>query len=544
MKLNTLTKELSKHMSTIKNFVKKYPWQIILVLAIIIKLYLVYWGYFTYHYLVPPGDDTVNHYWMIKESLGLGFKSLISQYPKGFHWFVILLAKIFNKDYLYILTYWTPFLIILPTVSIYYLLRQFFSAKTGVLTVLILLLASNFPTMAFVDGNYPDMLAYGFLTPLFFAFLFKYYKNKEYKNLIISTIILIIIFLTHHLTTVIVLSILFLLIIALWFRRFLKLKKISVKDIFFLAGLFIAIVFAYGLLSYLYNGLVSEFIGGLFGKTATINNTYFNKPLGMGEYKEVIGGFMWFLGIFSLVYLFLTGNHSQKLKYLIIIWFLVLFILSRFPNVSIPVRFARELAIPLTFSLAFLFNDIFDLQILTSKIKKIIAYGLFFIILVFNSQFYIGVGSLPDSFTDQVWYWPVDQEKIDFLAKDYPGRTVVINKNANPYTIVKIKNPAIYFSFTDQQLENIKKYNNIDKYSNLDQEIIKNKYQETIKELKNNYKNDILLISEKSKGNSNEETYPCFQGYKIYNDMLKEISSEKKPIKKFSDGSTIIDMSK
>lgn len=544
MKLNTLIEEINKYFLTIKNLVKKYPWQIVLILAVFIKLYLVYWGYFTYQYLVPPGDDAVNHYWMIKESLGLGFKSLISQYPKGFHWLIILLAKIFNKDHLYILTYWTPSLIILPSISIYYLLRQFFSAKTGVLTVLVLLLASNFPTMAFVDGNYPDILAYGFLTPLFFAFLFKFYKSNKYKNLIISVIILILIFLTHHLTTVIVLSTLFLLIMALWFRRFLRLKKIFTKDIFFLVGFFITIALVYGLLSYLYNGLVSEFIGGLFGKTATINNSYFNEPLGIGGYKDVIGGLMWFLGIFSLVYLFLTGNHSQKLKYLIFIWFLVLFVLSRFPNVSIPVRFARELAIPLTLSLAFFFNDIFDLQIFTSKIKKMVAHGLFFIILILNSQFYTGVGNLPNSFTDQVWYWPVDQEKIEFLFKNYPDRMVIINKNANPYTIIKIKNPAQYFVLTDQQIRSIEQYGDINNNSLSNQEIIQDNYHVIVEDLKNKYKNDILLISEKSKGNSNEKTYPCFQQYKIYNDMLKEISIGKKPIKQFSDGSTIIDMSR
>ena len=76
---------------------------IFIILAIALRLYLLYFPIFFFGYLVPPGDDAVRHYEMIKSILSGNFNT---DYPWLFHLFVAGIAKISGFNVIIFLSFW------------------------------------------------------------------------------------------------------------------------------------------------------------------------------------------------------------------------------------------------------------------------------------------------------------------------------------------------------------------------------------------------------------------------------------------------------
>ena len=98
---------------------------ILLVAGFALQLYLVYFGYMTYHYLVPPGSDAIQHYNIIEQIITTG-KINFFIYPPVFHLLVILINHMTHFGIFNILTYWTPILVVLPALCMFFLLKQLF----------------------------------------------------------------------------------------------------------------------------------------------------------------------------------------------------------------------------------------------------------------------------------------------------------------------------------------------------------------------------------------------------------------------------------
>ena len=62
----------------------------LLVASFGLQIYIIYFGYNTYHFLVPPGSDAIQHYNIIQNILATG-KINFFVYPPGFHLLVIFL---------------------------------------------------------------------------------------------------------------------------------------------------------------------------------------------------------------------------------------------------------------------------------------------------------------------------------------------------------------------------------------------------------------------------------------------------------------------
>ncbi|AKM82233.1 TPA: hypothetical protein DD449_03955 [Candidatus Berkelbacteria bacterium] len=518
----------------------RYFWIGIGLLALSLQIFIIYYVYWHRHFLVPPGNDVVGHYNLIKTVMVAG-KVNLSAYPAGFHLIVIGISKLFHRDIWWVLTNLTPILIILPTLAMFFLLRQIFSLKVSVLTSFVLLLSSGYPLYGFIDGNYPDMLAYGFFAVMLFAFLIRYFKTNKKLNLVWSGLFLLLIALTHHFTFFNVLSILLVFgLIQLYQKIFTCKIKLSLKVVLS-TGIFLVLLIAgYFLSELLYGGMVSNFIIGFFTNAPFLKNNYLNILPDYNDYPSFAGNLVWCFGLAGFIYLLMTNfstKTDKKAKQLVIIWLIFFYVMSRLNESSVPGRFARELALPLTVSLAFLWRYVFELNLNRIRLGQIFVFGLIGYLVIINSVIFNGFNEIPNTFTNHIWFWPVDQAKVDYIdsniAKDAP---ILYNPAANLFLPVKTTNIRMTpLKLTEEQIlvvENYRKHQD-------DKKIQKN-YQNLIKDVQLKYKNISYVLDDVNPpGNTDPSAYPAYANYLNYKKVIESLEEESQNVKTFEDSASI-----
>jgi len=522
--------------------INQWGWIIVGIFALALEIFLIFYTYWHRHYLVPPGNDVITHYGIIQNILETG-KINFGLYPPGFHLIVIALSRLFHQSIWTILASWTPVLIVLPALAMFFLLRQLFSLRVSILTSAILLLTSGYPLYAFVDGNYPDMLAYGVFGVLLFAFLIRFYRTGKYLNLIWSGIFLLLIAFTHSLTFFNIFGIL--LIFGLWqFYQSLHKSKIQLEKKIFLGFGAILLIAAIGYLlaSRLYGSTALQFISGVFHNQPFLKNTYLNTILNYEEYPRFNGSLIWYFGLAGFFYILIASfakKEKSKSKQLIIVWLLFLYLLSRLSVSGFPGRFVRELALPLTVSTAFLFDYLIERNLNRQRLGQILAFGLIGYLIIINSALYTGLDKIPNGFIDQIWYWPVDQQKVDFLSQNIPKNQIVLyNPNANLFFPVKSTNNLMSFELATEQMQVANAYlNDPEKSFN------KTQYNQLVNNLKERYQNvDYIFDDVKPPGNTEGAVYPAYAHYQENKIVLEGLASSGKVIKTFPDSATIYRM--
>ena len=182
---------------------------------IVLRIYTLYFPMRLFDYIVPPGQDPANHVLIIQNIMS-GKWSL--SYPPLFHGFIALVSSLFNLDPLGVLRSVTPLLTILPSIGVYIFLSKTVSRFSAFIAFVIALIASNYGLVAFGDGNYPNIIAAGFLTPVIFAYMINAFRKKVKPNLLYMLLFLLLLILTHHLTTAIFLfvTVVYLIVLAIW----------------------------------------------------------------------------------------------------------------------------------------------------------------------------------------------------------------------------------------------------------------------------------------------------------------------------------------
>lgn len=532
---------------------------LLLFLGFVLQLYLVYFGYIHYHYLVPPGSDAIQHYRIIQTILDTGQINFIS-YPPGFHVLTILASKVSGVDTFSILTYWTPILVLLPSLSMFFLLKQLFDNRVSTLATLIFLLGSAYPLYGFIDGNYPNILAYGVLGILMFGFIIRFLKTKRYINLIISSLLLLAIALIHHFTFINILLIL-LVFFLIQGVSLIAGKKIQAKIWCwqFFAGLIAFMIMAVTLYFSIkfYGDTILKFANGFISNTPALKNEYLNEPLNFNEYATLAGELVWFLGLGGLFYLLISSfkaGPEAKAKQLVLIWIAYFFIMSRLDATALPARFARELAPALVVAIAFLLNYLLNLN--PQKIRGyrvFLGYGLVGFMIITNSLLYTGIAKVPNSFNDMIWFWPNDQEKIDKIhdildndLDDQSSRRVLYNPYANLYIPIKADNGFMPLKLTPEEIKLAEE--NLDTaydYIPLSSKKIKELtgYPKMIHDLREEHnKIQFIFIDVKPPSNPSEKVYPRYSGYDVYKKVMTDMVDSGTAIEKFSDGSRLYQM--
>jgi hypothetical protein len=182
----------------------------------------------------------------------------------------------------------------------------------------------------------------------------------------------------------------------------------------------------------------------------------FAKPIEFADYSAQIGALVFYGGTVSLLYLiYLLGEAKERVNksaiLLILVWFVVVFGLSRLGQTGLPGRFAREAAIPLIMSMAVTLGYFFDLM--RNNLQKSFALLFFGLIILINlAQSNTSQYTAPEFFNSMIWFTQQDKQAADAIAKLTPEGAVIIANPTTPYLPVftprKILFPATASTLT------------------------------------------------------------------------------------------------
>jgi hypothetical protein len=248
-----------------------------------------------------------------------------------------------------------------------------------------------------------------------------------------------------------------------------------------------------------------------------VRGTAFTRPVEYWQYEEVIGSLVWSGGLISLFYLiYLLGKRGQKNKaaiLLILVWFVLLFVLSRISLSGLQGRFARELGLPLILATAITIRELFSN--FNIKMQKIIGYGLLGLIIAFNlSQINDESFSSPKFFSSMIWFDRYDLEKAQYIEKISAPEDIIFSNRTSPY--------LPYFAKRNVDFNLEAKLADLPSYA----ETKGAKY---------------LFIGQKTRANPASDSYPFYKGFEEIREKLLDIAKQNKLelVYKFADGSLL-----
>lgn len=472
-----------------------------MILAAIIglRLYLLYWGFIYDGFLVPPGDDAVNHIKIISAFMQGDFRVPGLSYPPLYHLFAAGIAGLFKVSPLSLLTWTGPLLVILPVIAVYFLTRRFFGLTAALIAAALVGLAGAGPIYAYGDGGYPNLIGSSFIMVFVLMYGVLALRESPRRNGAIAIGLLILLALTHHLSFIVFLLVTFgfvltLLIGHMGFEEPIFNTRVIKK--FILPA--VAAVTLAGLLLY-GKTLIVPILNEVFGSgTASYLNDYLRRPLDFGQYSETVGPLVWLMGSLGLLTLGLIYKQTPwERRWLIIAWAVSLFVFSRL-EFGVPARLVRELTVPLAISGGCFGAWLIDQA--KTNISKIITTGAIAgLISIHIVMLSIGPFILPEGFRRLVWFWPEDQAKIAFL-KLLPKDARIAATPSSPYYEILL--PDHHF---------------------------------TVGPLGNNH---YLFIGNKPRGNPDGNVYPYFAKFdEIKKSLLK--SNLTKVLYTFDDGTVL-----
>lgn len=497
-----------------KNYIDWIIWGFIVIL-LVYRFYIIYFPFKLYQYLVPPGQDPVNHLEMVKSVISGNFKST---YPLLFHGIIALINRFSGSDPLQIIKWVTPAMVALPSIAVFLFLRKNFGRFAAVVGFAIALLSSNYALMAFGDGNYPNILAGGFFLPLALLYVTYASRGKKISNYIYVGIFALLIVATHHFTAALfgLIMIIYLIVLLLWNRR----EKIAPGMrglMFFILGMLVVMAALI-----IFTPLRSQFlvaIQQLFTRGAFVDDPAYSAPIQFSQYSEMIGNLVWSGGLISMLYLiYLLGKPGERNRksviLLVLVWFAITFGLSRTGAIGLPGRFAREIGLPLILAMAITVKSLFEN--FTIKMQRIIGYGMLGLIIAVNLvQVNGGAYASPEYFNKMVWFTNDDLQKAQYIMWSSESGDKIVSNRTSPYMSYFTQREFIYP--TDEQIKSLAGFT----------------AQAGAK---------YLFIGKLTAANPNQQTYPFFKNFDESTAKLNEmvqISPQFEPIHTFADGSVL-----
>ena len=486
-----------------------------IVAAIALRLYIIYFPFRLYEYLVPPGGDPVGHIGLINQILQGGISS---NYPTLFHLIIAFLSRIFGSDPISVLKSVTPAMMVLPSIGIYIFLKKSYGKLAALIGFMISLFASNYALVAFGDGNYPNILASGFFIPIAFAFVLKALDKKSFKNYFWAVIFTILLLLTHHLSfaTFLIILIAYLIILSFWN----KYEKIAVSPTKFTFAflVLIGILVIATILTPLREPMLGA-INALLQSGAVAGQISFSYPIDFADYGSMVGPLVYFGGLLALFYLvYMLGLDNEEINkkavLFVIVWFVILFVLSRLNCTGLPGRFARELALPLLGAISISLSHIFSKY--KHNLQKIVALGLLgMIVAACLVQVNGGSYSSPKYYNSMVWFTKSDLEKADYIKWVTEEDDVILSNRTTPYMSIFTKRKFVYN--TEQFL----------------------KSQGAFQSFAKNNGAKYLFIGKITSADPDPVAYPFFNGFDAGTLKMQELASELTKVHEFSDGSVL-----
>lgn len=421
-----------------------WPLFLFIFAAIVMRLYILYFPISFFGYIVPPGEDPVNHYKFIESILAGNFNT---GYPWLFHLIAAMASKVSGLSIIDTLKYITPAMVVLPSLAIYLFLKRNFSTISALIGFIIVLWASNYALLAYGDGNYPNILAGGFFLPLTLLFLVLSLKERKLSNYIWTGVFALLTLLTHHLSAAYLLVIIAVYLIVLGiYNRFDKIAKNYSR-----VAIFILILFG---LSLLITSLFSFREMFIQAYQSIVQSGSFNAgagfatPIDYADYGSQIGPFVYYGGLLGIIFLIhLLGRQDEKTNkpaiILILVWFVIAFIFSRMSQVGLPGRFARELAIPLVLAESIMVWRFF--VAMSTNIQRALALFVLGLIVVFEmAQVNGGVFRSPYFFEKMIWFDKNDKKAADTITTLTKEDAIIIANPTSPYLPIFAKRKIVF----------------------------------------------------------------------------------------------------
>lgn len=404
---------------------------LVFLITAIFLFFFYYYGIFHYQYTVPPGDDGMRHMSEAQEIM----RSMVTKSTPGsldpplFHVLLVILSYFTKSTIVSLTLFFAPFLTILASLSLYFITRRFFNNKFfAALSPLILILFSPQPANIYDGGTYLNIFAAFYLMIFGLSVLPVLFLEKKInlKNIALVSIFFGAVILSHSLSfTYLVLIILFLVAVLLCIR-FAKLvirnlnrfflflsqetvlefgKKIYFKNFLILNLILLAVFFPFTW--HFYSKFFFEKISQSFfeSETDVIEDAAggaLNFLPEISYYPRAIGTIIFGLSLIFSPYIYILGfkkrpgSSSLNLlitffsQLLILSWVVALFFGSRFKFFVLPLRFGRDLVVPLVLIFClFLISYLKDL-----RARKLIKYLIILLALF----------SLPNYFIKAIMY--------------------------------------------------------------------------------------------------------------------------------------------
>lgn len=492
---------------------------VFVICLVALRLALIYFPFRFFDYLVPPGDDPVNHYQIVKSILG---GSLSFSYPPLFHIIIAWLSKIFSQDPMTTMRLATPALVILPSIAVLIVASKFFGRAAGLLSFVVVLWASNYGLAAFGDGNYPNIIAGGFLLPLAFLYLVRSLQEKKKRNYIAVFLLVLLMVFTHHLSTAMFVAVVFAVFVSLiaW-NLYEKILPRVWKTFVIFVGVTLGIAF------FLYlSPAKTVFIDAFksFGDTGKVLSTdVYSKPVPLDEYPTQSGSLAWYFGLFALLYsisLLLKKadkRNDEKIAIIgLVAWFVIIFLASRATSIGLPGRFARECYLPLAILTGLTLRDFLAAAVGISK--KAVFCGVFGLIIV-SSLVQVNGGQYrsPEFYGPMIRFSWLDKEKSDYIKELSNPEDKIIANPTTPYLPI----------FSERKIEFVSSVYITD--------------QATLWRYLRDANPRYIFIGKKTAANPDEKVYPFFANFDEITDSLNQYAKTNKltVAKEFDDGSVL-----
>lgn len=475
---------------------------LILLFIIALRAYTLYWGFLYDGFLVPPGGDAPNHLTIIKNIMATGqyFSGTIG-YPPSYHIAMVVLSRLFHTSPLYMVTTTGPLLVLFPVVVTYFAARKLFGPLTGIISAAMVGLVGVGPLRGYIDGNYPNLLGSECFMVLGLSFLVASLREKPLLNLALGTLMLVLLSITHDLSLALFLAIIVSFLVALLFIH--RLQPVKLPHYHYFIWLSSGIVITISILGWAVGRVSSLVAYGSFliGKAPTLFDAYLRTPLALDQYPETIGPLVWYGGVIGLIVLVSMPRKTigWERRLLLIVWIAFVFLISRLSISGLPARFTRELTIPLAISagygLAWFIGEA------KNRFTQIITAGIASWLLVTNiAMVSTGPFKLPGGFRQMVWFWPEDQEKLDYLQA-LPVNSTIASTPSSPFYQVLLDHRRLEVTSEPSQFQ-------------------------------------YILVANKTATNPDPIAYPYFAQYETIRQALERYPNAM-TIKTFADGSVV-----
>ena len=408
----------------------------ILIVAVVLglRLGLLYWSLFSHHPLIPPGDDPAVHLQIMRQLAAGTFT--FGSYPPGYHLLMLKFAQLLGAAPVTVVTVGAPILVGGLVIGSYLLARSWFGRWSALITAALIGLTAIAPILSFVDGNYPEILASGFLFPLGLLFLTAGLRAAPVRNAVLASAVFLGVAVVHHLTFGIILLVvpLFLLLLFILERkRVLILPFRGVVTAITLCGFTAA---AFVALRAAGSGVFLPILRDVLNGNATaFLSSIQQAPLSFSEYPDTLGGFIWFGGVLGIIWIITQRDVPLERRLLLLLWASVIFTLSRTSHSGLPARFTRDLVMPLGIAAGALVSNLVTTAS-SRSLRLLLAGSVAVMFLYSTAMFTQGPFQAPNGLNRMIWFDALDDEKLAALETLPKGSRILATPSSRYYEVL------------------------------------------------------------------------------------------------------------